>query len=235
MKPLYLSPAVHSVLSEALRPGGLTLTRHLADLVSLQGKTIVDAGCGKGASLGLLQDYHPKFLVGVDVQQEMLGKAARQHATIQADMACMPIQKNSVDIVVAECAWNMSQQQAALEEFHRILSPGGILALSDIFCKTANTGEQWPLPCCFAAARTREEIEEMLTAAGFFIEYVADYSKLLKESAARCILQFGSLQQFWLAVCGNEHDAQKACLLGKTMLPGLFFLLARKTNSSCSC
>ncbi len=236
MKPLYLNPAVHSVLPDALRPGGAALTRKLTERVQIEGKTVVDAGCGRGTSLALLQQYKPKLLVGLDIQTELLRRTAGKYAAIQADMASIPLQTGSVDLVLAECAWNMSRQQPALAEFHRILRPDGTLALSDIFRRNSTAEEKrekWPLPCCFAAAKTAEEIKKMLLAAGFVPICFTDHSRLLKESAARFIFEFGSLQKFWQAVCGGtqgREDAEKACSLTKTMMPGLFFLLARRAE-----
>ncbi len=235
MKPLYLNPAVHAVLPDALRPGGLALTRKLTTLVEIKGKIVVDAGCGRGTSLALLQQYKPALLIGLDIHPEFLCKVPVESAAIQADMAAIPLRAGAVDLVVSECAWNMSQQQHTLVEFHRILRPGGTLALSDIFCQNSAediTGK-WPLPCCFAAAKTAEEIKKMLAAAGFVPICFEDQSKHLKESAACFVLQFGSLQQFWQVVCGGKQggeDAQTACALTKNMKPGLFFLLARRTE-----
>ncbi len=220
MKPLYLNSAVHSVLPDGLHPGGLTLTKKIADLTEIKGKIIVDAGCGSGTSLDFLLQYQPKQLIGLDIQQELLKNAAQNYPAVQGDL------------IMAECAWNMSSQRQALAEFHRILRPQGRFALSDIYRRTAPDKEekQWPIPCCFAAAKTKKELEQMLKTAGFVIDYFADYSKLLKESAARFIFQYGSLQEFWQAVCGERRkkEAKEACTLAKAMLPGLFLLLARK-------
>ncbi len=234
MKPLYLHPAVHSVLPDALRPGGLALTRELAERITIKEKIIVDAGCGNGASLDFLLQHQPKQLIGLDIERELLKNAAQRHPAIEGNIADIPLKTGSIDLVIAECAWNMSCQQSSLAEFHRILCRQGKLALTDIYRKAPaqNEKQQWPIPCCFAAAKTRGELEQMLKKSGFIIEYFADHSKLLKESAARFIFQFGSLQQFWQAVCGEQkrEEAKQACSLTKAMLPGLFFLIAGKNR-----
>lgn len=234
MKALYLSSPVREALPAAIRPGGLQLTRRLMELVDVTGRTVVDAGCGTGVSLSLLREGGAGKLYGIDLQMGLLREAhERGIVTACASMEHLPLADNCCDLLLCECAWNLSNRQASLEEFRRVLTPEGWLVISDIFSRSGKTA-QWPVSCCFANAAPLAVTRELVTDAGFSIEALEDHTILLKQTAAEFVFQYGSLEGFWERVTGNRESARAACSAGHATLPGLFLLLAKNNSTNFS-
>jgi ubiquinone/menaquinone biosynthesis C-methylase UbiE len=98
---------------------------------------LVDVGCGSlgllGRRNGRLRDLQADSL-GIDLDRQSL--AANQNVVHRLCANCysLPLQDNSVDIVV--CRWvfeHLEHPEKALQEFSRVLRPGGFL-----YVKTPN-------------------------------------------------------------------------------------------------
>ncbi len=231
--PLYQSTAVRDSLGAALRPGGASLTRRIVELARPQpAMTVLDAGCGPCGSLGILQERGLPRVLGVDIDRDFLRSArSSRFPVLQADLCRLPLADASVDLVICECAWNLTPRERTLEEFRRVLRPGGRLAIADIYNRSgSDNGELWPAPCCFAGASGMETVRELLAASGFSVIHLEDQSRLLRETAARFVFAHGSLQGFWQAVTGSAATAAQACRAGAAAKPGLFLLLATRNS-----
>lgn len=129
------SPAslLRQVTGACLRPGGLELTaRGLALCGFKSGDTLLDLGCGPGASLGLLGSSGFRAL-GLDLSPAMAAEASAKGAVVRADAARLPLADASLDGIVCECVLSLASDKAAvLEQCARALKPGGRLVLSDI-------------------------------------------------------------------------------------------------------
>jgi len=232
--PLYRSPVVRQGLGPALRPGGEELTRRILDLTRPErDQFVLDAGCGPGATLGLLRSRGLRKVLGIDRDQDFLHEARHPHSpVIQADLGHIPLADRSVDLVLCECAWNLGPREQVLAEFGRIVRPGGVLAIADIFVRTSDQGGQdWPVPCCFAGASDLARVRSLVKEAGFAIAALEDHSRLLRQTAARFVFAHGSLHGFWLAVTGNADQADQACRAAAAARPGLFMLIATRSLS----
>ncbi len=233
MKPLYLAPPVQAGLGACLRPGGTALTERLMELIAPRPASVVlDAGCGAGVSMGYLRQRQVGTVIGLDLEPELLGEARRQgHAVARADLARLPLPDHCLDLVVAECVWNLTDRRTVLGEWARTLKPGGLLAVTDIYARRRGGGVEaaaWPVTCCFEKAASLATVTEMVVAAGFEIVTVEDHSRLLTKTAADFVFAHGSLHGFWLAVTGNAALAAAACTASAASRPGLFLLIARK-------
>jgi SAM-dependent methyltransferase len=153
------------------------------------GETVVDLGCGGGldvllaaAKVGLAGKA-----VGIDMTPEMIERA-RRNAERQgvanaafhlARIDRLPLPDASADCVISNCVINLAPDKSAVfREVHRVLKPGGRLAVSDIALKK-------PLPPelaadmmayvgCIAGAVSVEEYERGLRDAGFQAVQVVD-------------------------------------------------------------
>ncbi|WP_319548369.1 DVU_1556 family methyltransferase [Desulfogranum marinum] len=236
MKPLYLADSVREVLGKSLRPGGETLTRRMVSLVRpATGDLLLDAGCGAGASMMLLRESDTCRVVGIDFDQGLTAEARNSGLNVaQADMAQLPLLSDTVDTVLCECAWNLTNKQQALAEFFRVLRPGGLLALSDIYLRHLE-GQQckraWPNRSCFFQATDLETVRGMVSRAGFEILQLEDHSQLLKKTAAEFVFAHGSLQGFWEAVMGDSKQAKAACTASAAARPGLFLLIGKRKKA----
>lgn len=117
----------------------------------LQGKTVLDLGCGSGRDCYLLSQLvcASGRVLGVDMTTEQLEVAVRHqewhaqrfgYANVDflqgyiEDLHTVGIADNSIDVVVSNCVINLSPNKAdVLAEIFRVLKPGGELYFSDVF------------------------------------------------------------------------------------------------------
>lgn len=229
---LYQSPAVRGSLGPALRPGGEALTRRILELTRPgANQLILDAGCGPGASLGILGLAGFNRVLGLDCDRGLLAEAAGQSSRprlVQADLSRLPIADRSIDMILCECVWNLTPRGRVLAEFARVLRPGGTLAIADIYTRAPQASrEPWPVPCCFAGATDLGSVRDLVIEQGFQLTVLEDHSRLLRETAARFVFEYGSLHGFWFAVTGDDRLADQACRAAAAK-PGLFLLIAHR-------
>lgn len=98
-------------------------------------RPVLDVGCGPGHAAAFLAS-HGARVEGVDLSPEMIAEATARHPAIEfrvADMAALPHADASVGGIVAFYAIvHVATDEIAtpLRELHRVLAPGGLLALS---------------------------------------------------------------------------------------------------------
>ena len=203
------------------------MTRRMLDLVDpTPGIRALDAGCGCGVTLGMLREQGA-MAFGLDLNQGFLRDAVgKRQAVALGDLAFQPFADGSMDLVVCECAWNLTDKGKVLAEFFRVLRPGGMLVLADIYARGVASG-QWPVRCCFAQATDLPTVLEEVSTAGFEIGVVEEHTELLKKTAADFVFRHGSLHGFWQAVTGSSELADMACDASRASKPGLFLLTAR--------
>jgi arsenite methyltransferase len=156
------------------------------------GETVVDLGCGGGLDVLLAAGRVGPAgrAVGIDMTPEMIERA-RQNAARQglanvefhlATIDRLPLADGSADCIISNCVINLApDKRAVFREMHRVLKPGGRVAVTDIALKK-------PLPeelarsieayvGCVAGAVTVEEYERGLRDAGFDAVQVVDTRK----------------------------------------------------------
>jgi SAM-dependent methyltransferase len=191
----------------------------------LRSALALDAGCGCGASLVLLEEYGARA-VGLDLNAGFLRESSgRKLKVARADLAELPLPDGCADLILCECVWNLTDKERVLAEFLRVLRPGGVLALADIYARGYRAGE-WPVRCCFAQATDLQTVMEQVAGAGFEIDVVEEHTELLKKTAADFVFRHGSLHGFWQAVTGDPDLAVAACEASKAARPGLFLMMA---------
>lgn len=103
--------------------------------LELAPQLVVDAGCGTGRALPLLQQQFPDAaIVGIDCSVAMLqiaGARSGNGLLAGADIAALPFAAHSVDLLLANLVlpW-VTDPVAVLAECRRVLSPSGLLLLS---------------------------------------------------------------------------------------------------------
>ena len=114
---------------------------NFADVRNAQ--TIIDIGCGVGIDSCLLSiDFgRDRHVIAFDVTKELLALTSRTKKQLGleglrivcGDMHQIPIGPDSVDLIIANAAINLSFDKASLlAEFFRILKPGGQICASDL-------------------------------------------------------------------------------------------------------
>jgi arsenite methyltransferase len=236
MKPLYKQNAVRSVLGCQLRPGGKHLTYHLLEKLELSThQRILDIGCGPGSTSKFLIEKGYVNTISIDVDHEMLIEAKQNNLSpVRGVMENLPLAKKSVDTIICECAWNISNKKKSLREFKRVLSSRGTLAISDIYFRAKAQplkNVPWPATSCFYQATTLESVKQLLNTEGFIIRHIEDCTHYLKQTAAEFIFKHGSLELFWQKISGSLDKAKILCDSSKNIKPGLFTLVAQRENN----
>jgi arsenite methyltransferase len=152
-------------------------------LAGLQpGQNVLDLGSGGGLDcfLAARKVGENGHVIGVDMTPEMLEKARNSAARMgvtnvefrQGFLEDLPVDDNSVDVVISNCVINLSPDKARVfDEVSRVLAPGGRLAVSDIV-----TDGPLPEPIkrslsmwagCVAGAVDAKDYITMMEAAGF--------------------------------------------------------------------
>ena len=177
----YGQDAVALLLGESYHPGGLALTRRLAQALGLRpGRHVVDVAAGPGATARLLAAEFGVTVDGVDLGQPTVerarsaAEAAGLPATVRfrvGDAEHLPLPGGVADAVVCECAFcTFPGKAAAAAEFARVLRPGGRVGITDVTVADGGLpGELTTLTAwvaCIAGARPVSRYTAILSAAG---------------------------------------------------------------------
>jgi SAM-dependent methyltransferase len=102
-------------------------------LGNLNGKRVLDAGCGKGRYAGLLKRKFPQAkITALDVSAEMLAHVPAGIRKIRGGLLDLPFDASSFDAVLCvEALEHAVNIGAAVGELSRVLAPGGRLAIID--------------------------------------------------------------------------------------------------------
>ena len=158
--------------------------------------TVVDLGCGVGASLGYLAERLPIRGIGVTVSAVQAHLAARrlQEAGLSEQVTCfegdfldLPAGLGPADVVYAiESLVHAQRPQQFFEQCARLLRPGGVLVICDDFRGTAagpaaeRTIEQFCSGWHVNALLEPEELHALARAAGFEHTSTVDLSPYLE-------------------------------------------------------
>lgn len=146
------------------------------------GETVLDLGSGGGFDcfLAARQVGPSGRVIGVDMTAAMISKARANAAKLSApnvefrlgEIEHLPLADGTVDVILSNCVINLSPDKAQVfRDAFRVLRPGGRLAISDVVAIAelpAELREQAiALSGCVAGAATIQDVESMLTLAGF--------------------------------------------------------------------
>jgi ubiquinone/menaquinone biosynthesis C-methylase UbiE len=108
----------------------------IALLSAAGSKRVADVACGTGILADRMErELHPDEVYGVDMSDGMLAQAEQRSAKVRwlkAPAEKLPFDDAALDAVVTTSAFHFFDQPAALREFHRVLSPGGLAAVATI-------------------------------------------------------------------------------------------------------
>ncbi len=147
-----------------------------------ENEVVLDLGSGGGLDCFLAaQRVGPQGkVIGLDMTPDMIQLARANAENLSLDnvefrlgeMEHMPIENDSVDVVISNCVINLSpDKDAVFREVFRALKPGGRLCVSDIVthselpASVRESLEQWA--GCVAGALEEKEYLEKIRAAGF--------------------------------------------------------------------
>lgn len=129
--------------AEVLHPGGMEITRELAELCCVgPGKRVLEVASGSGESACYLAETWRCDVVGVDASEFMVerarAKAADRGLNIefqQADAHALPFDDGTFDAVISECTTCVLDKSKAIAEMARVAGPGGRVGIHDLCWK----------------------------------------------------------------------------------------------------
>jgi SAM-dependent methyltransferase len=108
----------------------------VAQLRAHSSARVADIACGTGILADRIErELHPAQVYGVDMSEGMLSQAHARSADVQwmrGPAEQLPFDDGALDAVVTTSAFHFFDQPAALREFHRVLAPGGLAAVSTL-------------------------------------------------------------------------------------------------------
>lgn len=147
-----------------------------------EGEKVLDLGCGRGGeTIETAQRIGAQgFVWGLDLTPRMIefaqGRAQNEQIEnvefLLASMDHIPLEDNSLDAVLSNCAINHVEDKVAVyQEIYRVLKQGGRFVVSDIMTERPLPQEIKEDPeaiaDCFGGAITLQEYEDVLNEAGF--------------------------------------------------------------------
>lgn len=139
--------------------------------------TILDIGVGFGKSLwNLDQTFSPDKIIGLDVDPDVLAHAEKEgrhcHAHIellQSNAAKIDLANQSVDMIFCHQTFHhIVDQEMAIQEFYRVLKPGGVLLFAE---STRKYIHSWIIKWLFRhpmdVQKSAEEYLQLVRDAGF--------------------------------------------------------------------
>ncbi len=192
----YSHDIVALLLGDSYHPGGVALTRRLAELLGLRsGQRVADIASGPGATTRLLASEYDITVDGVDLSEinvtraqaaaagAGLGERVRFH---HGDAEELPLPDNMFDALVCECALcTFPDKNAAARQFARILRPGGLAGITDVTVTEAGLPAEltsltaWV--ACVADARTVTDYTGIFARAGLHVRHSeSHHDSLLK-------------------------------------------------------
>ena len=144
----------------------------LADIQD--GWTILDIGCGGGATLKrLLERSRDAQVYGIDISEESVAKARKVNAkeldkqvfVCQGSAEKLPYEDNKFDLVTAvETVYFWPNLPSCLQEVNRVLKPGGRFV---IMVEVVDNNSKWTDLVEGMTAYQPRELQAMLNEAGF--------------------------------------------------------------------
>lgn len=132
---------------EILHPGGLEITRELAERCRLgPGQRVLDVASGSGAAACFLAEHFQCRVVGVDASAFMVERAtskalSRNLADVtfqQGEAHALPFENDAFDAVISECTTCVLDKPRAIREMVRVAKPGGFVGIHDLCWKESS-------------------------------------------------------------------------------------------------
>lgn len=171
------------------------------------GEVVLDLGSGGGIDVLLsARRVGPTGKAyGLDQSDEMLALAranqeqagAQNVEFLRGEIENIPLPTDTVDVVISNCVINLSaDKKKALAEAHRVLKPGGRLAISDVVflgevpADLKRSVEMWV--GCVAGALRIEDYQRLLAEVGFG-EIEVEPTRVYRSEDARAFLEGSEL------------------------------------------
>jgi ubiquinone/menaquinone biosynthesis C-methylase UbiE len=196
----YGTGLVSLLLGDSFHPGGVDLTRRLADALDLQpGQQVLDVAAGIGTTALILAAERDVDVLGIDLGDRQVTRARTRVNKIGlsdrvrfelGDAERLPVGDAAYDAVVCECAFcTFPDKATAAAELARVVRPGGRVGITDIWLDPAKLDPELQglagRIACIADARPIDEVRSILEAAGLIVTAVERHDQALVDTIQR--------------------------------------------------
>jgi ubiquinone/menaquinone biosynthesis C-methylase UbiE len=216
-----LTPAIGQRLEALLRnESDVAYRRRVRCVLSyldLQpGQTILDCGTGMGFYLKVISELAPTCrLYGIDYGAKILRRAqehlqGRGVLLVRGDIHHLGFASDSFDrVVMSEVLEHLADDAKALREVHRVMRPGGVLAMTvpnrhypywydpinrvaeDVFRRPIRHGPFAGIWANHERLYERQQVVDVVTQAGFVIEQVEELTHYCFPATQTIVYTFG--------------------------------------------
>lgn len=116
----------------------IQLYHHTVSPVNLNGKHVLEVGCGRGGGLSYINRYlKPETCTGIDLNNKAVQFCRRHYkenniSFVRGDAQSLPFEANSFDVVVnVESSHRYPENELFFSEVYRVLKPGGHFMFTD--------------------------------------------------------------------------------------------------------
>jgi len=124
-----------------MAPGGSGNIANLVEGMDVRDQKILDIGCGIGGPAFVLAQKYGAYVVGIDIESELIARAQLRAKELKIDSRCafllgepgpMTFPDESFDVVLSSgVIMQIEDKQQVFEEALRVLKPGGALTSYD--------------------------------------------------------------------------------------------------------
>ncbi len=202
-------------LGDSYHPGGVALTRRLADTLDLRPRQrVLDVAAGIGTTALLLAAERAVDVVGIDLGEAQVARARARAAEAGldgnvrfevGDAERLPVADASFDAVVCECAFcTFPDKVTAASELARALRPGGRLGITDVWLDPDRLDPDLQglagRVACLADARPIAEVHAIVERAGLVVTHVERHDEALLDTIDRVTTRLRALRLVDLAI-----------------------------------
>ena len=235
----YESETMREALGDTLRPGGFALTEKGVQHCKITANdSVLDLGCGRGATVDYLYRKHKIRAVGIDPSEKLIKEAKKLYG--YADFFPgrgeeLPFEDESFACVFAECTLSLMDVNQTLPQVNRVLKGGGWFVITDVYAKSPDAVSgmnEFSINSCMRGLHNLPRLQKKLKQAGFQITLLEDCSHFLKELLVKITFSYGSMSAFWNVTsqnCISGCDFQESL---RECKPGYFILICRKAGLS---
>jgi SAM-dependent methyltransferase len=187
--------------AEVLHPGGLEITRELAERCRIEpGQRVLDVASGSGAAACFIAETFRCRVEGIDASEHMIERAQQRAEGLELDVAfqrgdahAIPFEEATFDAAISECTTCILDKPRAIKEMVRVTKPGGWVGIHDLCWKPDAPGDikQQLVELEGERPETLEGWKRLFEASGLIEVGAADKSELLANWGAEVKRQLG--------------------------------------------
>jgi ubiquinone/menaquinone biosynthesis C-methylase UbiE len=217
----YNHPIVSALLDGIFHPGGLALSKLMADRMGVDSESnVLDIACGDGKTATYLARSLKCRVSGIDASQEMIESAKQLAEDLRVndrtDFAVAlagknPHDDNTFTAAISECSLcTFYDKDQAIKEITRVLKPEGIFGLNDVTVQNHEELDEelrglLGRVACVADALSAEEYVRLFESDGYNLVTSSNHSDLLEELARKA----KGRARFFKEVGGDEDTMSK--------------------------